>query len=447
MLAAGTGEHPRPAQRGSGAAVARPVERALGPERRARERAVVGCDERRGDDAQSLLRGGAPRDSQGGDQRDDEHRPTVGAVRPTPTRAVLRHLQDGAGAAQRTAALRGSACGGSGSSRRGRGDPAVGPCRIVIAMAGWSTRDMPDQRGAVVLVTGASSGIGLVTARELARAGARTILACRNELKARRVADDVRAAAPDADVELVALDLASLASVERCAADLAARFERIDVLVNNAGVMAPPLLRTEDGFELQFGTNHLGHFALTARLMPLLEAAEAPRVVTVASSAHRIGRMRFDDLNWERAYRKWPAYGQSKLANLLFHFELQRRAQLAGSPLLAAAAHPGYAATHLQAAGPELAGSALMVRLTDVGNRLFAQSDEQGALPTLYAATTGVPPGAYVGPDGPIEMRGSPTLVGTTAAARDRAAQERLWEASRALTGVEPVFAGAPQRV
>jgi NAD(P)-dependent dehydrogenase (short-subunit alcohol dehydrogenase family) len=157
--------------------------------------------------------------------------------------------------------------------------------------------------------------------------------------------------------------------------------------------------------------------------------------------------MRFDDLNWERAYRKWPAYGQSKLANLLFHFELQRRAQLAGSPLLAAAAHPGYAATHLQAAGPELAGSALMVRLTDVGNRLFAQSDEQGALPTLYAATTGVPPGAYVGPDGPIEMRGSPTLVGTTAAARDRAAQERLWEASRALTGVEPVFAGAPQRV
>ncbi len=312
-------------------------------------------------------------------------------------------------------------------------------------MSHWSAQDIPDQDGRVIVVTGATSGIGLITARELARAGATVLLACRNIEKAEAVAQQIRLAAAGARVETVPLDLASLASVERCSDGLHERLGHIDVLVNNAGVMAPPLRRTEDGFELQFGTNHLGHFALTAQVIDLVLAAPAPRVVTVASSAHRIGRIHFDDLNWERRYSKWPAYGQSKLANLLFTFELQRRAQASGSGLLAVAAHPGYAATHLQAAGPEMAGSDLMRRLMGVGNTLFAQSDEKGALPTLFAATMEIPPGAYVGPDGRFERQGAPTLVGTAGAARDAAVQRRLWEVSEELTGVRFAFDDVPQ--
>lgn len=310
----------------------------------------------------------------------------------------------------------------------------------------WSTSAIPDLDGRTAVVTGATSGIGLVTARELARAGARTILACRKPEKAERMAERIRLAAAGARVETIPLDLTSLASVERCADGLHGRVERLDLLVNNAGVMATPLRRTEDGFELQFGTNHLGHFALTAQVLDLLSAAPAPRVVTVASNAHKIGRMDFDDLNSERRYRRWPAYGQSKLANLLFTFELQDRARAASSPLLAVAAHPGWAATHLQAAGPEMDGSSVMVRLNELGNRLFAQDDEHGALPTLYAATQDVPPAAYVGPDGVAEMRGAPKLVGCTAAARDVAARRRLWTASEELTGVRFDF-GVPAAV
>ena len=296
-----------------------------------------------------------------------------------------------------------------------------------------------------MVVTGATSGIGLVTARELARAGATVVLACRNADKAEEVAKQIRLASAGARVETITLDLSSLASVERCADGLHERFDRIDVLVNNAGVMAPPLRRTEDGFELQFGTNHLGHFALTGQVIDLVLAAPSPRVVSVASAAHRMGKIHFDDLNWERRYSKWPAYGQSKLANLLFTFELQRRAQAAGTGLLAVAAHPGYAATHLQAAGPEMAGNGLMGRIMDVGNRLFAQSDEKGALPTIYAATMDVPPGAYVGPDGRFEVQGQPTLVGTSNAARDAQAQRRLWEVSEQLTGIRFVLEDVPQ--
>ena len=307
-------------------------------------------------------------------------------------------------------------------------------------MSQWTAKDIPAQDGSVVVVTGATSGIGLITARELARAGATVVLACRNADKAEAVAQQIRLASAGARVETIPLDLTSLASVERCADGLHERFELIDVLINNAGVMAPPLRRTEDGFELQFGTNHLGHFALTGQVIDLVLASPAPRVVTVASGAHRMGKMHFDDLNWERSYSKWPAYGQSKLANLLFTFELQRRAQAAGTGLFAVAAHPGYSATHLQAAGPEMAGSALMARLMEASNRLFAQSDEKGALPTLYAATMAIPPGAYVGPDGRFEMQGHPTLVGTTNAARDAAAQRRLWEVSEELTGIRFVL-------
>jgi len=312
-------------------------------------------------------------------------------------------------------------------------------------MSQWTVQDIPDQDGRVIVVTGATSGIGLITARELARAGATVILACRNADKAEAVAQQIRLAAAGARIETIPLDLSSLASIERCADGLHERLDHIDVLVNNAGVMAPPLRRTEDGFELQFGTNHLGHFALTGQVLDLALASSSPRVVTVASSAHRMGKMHFDDLNWERSYSKWPAYGQSKLSNLLFTFELQRRAQAAGSGLLAVAAHPGYAATHLQAAGPEMAGSDLMRRLMDVGNKLFAQSDEKGALPSIYAATMAVPPGAYVGPDGRFEMQGAPTLVGTTNAARDAAAQRRLWEVSEELTGIRFAFEDVAQ--
>ncbi len=312
-------------------------------------------------------------------------------------------------------------------------------------MSAWSTADIPDQSGRIAVVTGATSGIGLITARELARAGATVVLACRNIDKAEQVATQIRLASAGARVETVPLDLTSLASVERCSDGLHERFGHIDLLVNNAGVMAPPLRRTEDGFELQFGTNHLGHFALTGQVLDLLLAAPAPRVTVVASSAHRIGRMRWDDLNWERGYRRWPAYGQSKLSNLLFAFELQRRAQLAGSGLLVTAAHPGYAATHLQTAGPELAGATLMGRLMGAGNRVIAQSDESGALPTLYAATMDLPPGSYAGPDGPFEMRGAPTLVGTANATRDAQAQTRLWEASEQLTGIHFAFADVAQ--
>ena len=312
-------------------------------------------------------------------------------------------------------------------------------------MSPWTAEDIPALDGRTAVVTGATSGIGLITARELARAGATVLLACRNAEKAGVVAAQIRLAAAGAQVETIPLDLTSLASVERCADGLHARLGHLDLLVNNAGVMAPPLRRTQDGFELQFGTNHLGHFALTGQVLDLLLAAPAPRVTTVASSAHRIGRMRWDDLNWERSYSKWPAYGQSKLANLLFTFELQRRAHHAGSNLLATAAHPGYAATHLQAAGPEMAGSDLMVRAMSIANGILAQSDEMGALPTLYAATMDVAPGAYVGPDGPLEGRGHPKLVGTSGAARDAAAQRRLWEASEELTGIHFAFEDVAQ--
>jgi NAD(P)-dependent dehydrogenase (short-subunit alcohol dehydrogenase family) len=226
--------------------------------------------------------------------------------------------------------------------------------------------------------------------------------------------------------------------VARAADDIAGRVERLDVLLNNAGVMALPLGRTAQGFEMQFGTNHLGHFALTGRLLPKLLAAEAPRVVTVASQAHRMGRIRFDDLNWERGrYSKWLAYGQSKLANLLFTLELDRRAASAGTELLAAAAHPGYASTHLSAAGPEMSGNRVMLQATKLSDRLFGQSDAMGALPQLYAATMpDVTGGDYWGPDGPFESRGHPARVDRTKRALDSQDALKLWGRSEELTDV-----------
>jgi NAD(P)-dependent dehydrogenase (short-subunit alcohol dehydrogenase family) len=305
-------------------------------------------------------------------------------------------------------------------------------------MGGWTAADIPNQAGRTVLVTGASSGLGLRSAEALARAGATVLLGCRNPEKGAAARDQVAAGATGPAPVLVALDLADLDSVRSCTRDLTETVDRLDVLMNNAGVMAIPRTLSAQGFEAQFATNHLGHFALTAQLLPLLRRADAARVVTTSSTAHRMGRMRWDDLNWERSYSKWRAYGQSKLANLLFTFELDRRARAAGPGLLAAAAHPGYAATHLQAVGPEQSGSNFMLRATAAGNRMFAQTDEMGALPQLYAATMpDVRGGDYFGPDGLFQQRGHPKRVGTSKAARNEADARRLWETSEQLTGVE----------
>lgn len=304
-------------------------------------------------------------------------------------------------------------------------------------MTSWTAADIPDQKGRTVLITGANSGLGLRSAEALARAGAQVLLACRNPKKAAAALEAVEACATTRAPSVIALDLADLSSVEAAVDAVADRVDRLDVLMNNAGVMAIPLRRTADDFEMQFGTNHLGHFALTGRLLSLLLAAEHPRVVSTSSQAHRIGKMRWDDLHWRNRYSKWTAYGQSKLANLLFAFDLDRRAKSEGTALVSAAAHPGYASTQLQSAGPEMAGSPLMERAMDLGNRLVAQSDAEGALPQLYAATMPEAKGGeYYGPNGPFEMRGSPKKVGCTGAARDVSAARRLWEISEQATGV-----------
>lgn len=280
---------------------------------------------------------------------------------------------------------------------------------------------MADQSGRRVVVTGANSGIGLAAATELARHGAEVTLAVRDEAKGRRVASGM-----PGRVEVRRLDLADLSSVRAFAE---AWDGSLDVLVDNAGVMATPRGRTVDGFELQFGTNHLGHFALTNLLLAKL----TDRVVVVSSLAHGGGRIDLDDLNWDRRrYRAWRAYAQSKLANLLFVWELQRKLEQAGSPLLALAAHPGYAATELQTR----TGSPIYNLASHALNHLVAQSAEDGALPTLFAATEDLPGRTYVGPGGFMEIRGAPRLVGRSGAASDDAVAERLWDASEQLTGV-----------
>ena len=292
----------------------------------------------------------------------------------------------------------------------------------------WTVADMPAQDGRIAVVTGATSGLGYHTARALAGAGAEVVLAVRDTERGERVREEVGAAA------VVRLDLADQASVRAAAEELLARRPRIDLLVNNAGVMALPKRTTSDGFELQMATNHFGPFALTGLL---LEALGSARVVTVSSGAHRGGRIDFDDLNSERSYHRWRVYSQTKLANLLFMFELGRRAAAAGLELVSVAAHPGLARTNLQAAGPQMEGSRMRELIIVGGTRLLGQSDADGALPSLYAATMpDLPSGTYVGPDGIFEGRGKPKLVSASKAAHDEAAARRLWEVSEELTGV-----------
>lgn len=302
---------------------------------------------------------------------------------------------------------------------------------------GWSAADIGELSGRRAVVTGANAGLGFQTARELARHGADVVLACRDgergEAARRRIAEE----APPGRVSVVRLDLADLASVRTCAATVLADGEGVDLLVNNAGVMAIPLQRTVDGFEMQFGTNHLGHFALTGLLLTALLSRPGARVVTVSSNAHRIGRIRFANLDASRGYHRWLAYGQSKLANLLFTAELHRRAAVSGVDLVALAAHPGYAATNLALVGPQLSGRQLTGRVLAWANHAIAQDEAAGALPLLYAATApGLSGGLYFGPGGLLELRGSPVLVHPSRRARDLATARRLWQESEALTGV-----------
>lgn len=301
----------------------------------------------------------------------------------------------------------------------------------------WTAESIPDLSGKTMVVTGANSGIGREAALQLARKGARVVLACRDRQRAEDAAVSIRRSAANAQVEVMEIDLANLGSVRAFADAYRARHPRLDVLCNNAGVMALPYRKTSDGFEMQIGTNHLGHFALTGLLLDRLLETPGARVVTVSSGAHRAGRLRFDDLHWERGYRKWLAYAQSKLANLLFAYELQRRLDAARAAAISVACHPGYAATNLQVAGPRMAGSSLQERVMLVANRLFSQSAEMGALPTLYAAThPSVRGGDYIGPDGFGELWGHPRKVSSNRRSRDPESARRLWELSERLTGV-----------
>jgi NAD(P)-dependent dehydrogenase (short-subunit alcohol dehydrogenase family) len=292
----------------------------------------------------------------------------------------------------------------------------------------WTADDIPNQDGKIALVTGANSGLGFEDARALAGKGATVIMACRCVDKGEAAARQIRGDYPAAAVDVMALDLASLESVRRFAGEFARRHATLQLLINNAGVMALPDRReTADGFEMQFGTNHLGHFALTGLLMPLIACTPGARVVSVSSMAHRLGRINFDDLNATRSYRRWTAYGQSKLANLLFIYELQRRFEAAGVDAAAVAAHPGWSSTHLQQHSGFF--SAL--------NPVLAQKPHMGALPTLYAATAaGVSGGEYYGPDGLFGMRGYPVRAGSSRRSYDRTVAARLWSVSEELTGV-----------
>lgn len=303
----------------------------------------------------------------------------------------------------------------------------------------WSEADIPDLTGRSAIVTGANSGLGFETARALAQHNAAVTLAVRDHVRGAEAVARIKAKNPTADVTVEELDLSDLASIRAFTDSWSNDHpEGLSLLINNAGVMATPQRQTVDGFELQFGTNHLGHFALTGLLMPALVAVPRARVVTVSSQAHRMGKMNFANLNAHSGYRAWGAYGQSKLANLLFTSELQRRVDQLGIALLALAAHPGFAATNLQSAGPAMRGRSLQARLTSGLSGLVAQSAAMGALPTLFAATApDIPGNSYIGPGGFGEQRGHPKFVGRSAAASQADDARQLWDVSEELTGVQ----------
>lgn len=311
--------------------------------------------------------------------------------------------------------------------------------------SGWTVKDIPSQQGRTVIVTGANSGLGYFTTLELARAGASVTMAVRSVAKGESARKDILAVVPDASLSVVELDVASLSSVHSFAADWQKKnTEGLDLLINNAGVMAIPRRTTVDGFEMQFGTNHLGHFALTGQLSPSLIKRPGSRVVNVSSTAHRAGKMDWDDLMGEKNYSPWRRYGQSKLANLLFTSELNSRLAAAGLEVKAMAAHPGYAATNLASVAPDMKGTradGLERRLMDWGARTIAQPAEWGALPTLYAATVADLPGnSFIGPDGFGGQTGYPKIAQRNKRAHNTEDARRLWSVSEELTGVWPAL-------
>jgi NAD(P)-dependent dehydrogenase (short-subunit alcohol dehydrogenase family) len=303
-------------------------------------------------------------------------------------------------------------------------------------MTGWTTADIPSQNGRTAVITGATGGLGYETALALAGAGAVVVLTGRNDAKGRHAIEQIRGRFPDARISYETLDLASLASVADFAARFAAAHAALDLLINNAGVMALPKRQaTADGFEMQFGTNYLGHYALTAHLLALLRRGDQPRVVNVSSLTHRWGAINFDDLQSQRSYAPAKAYSQSKLAMLMFALELQRRSDAAGWGLMSNAAHPGYARTDLIANGPGARG--LLWQINKLLRPYISQSAAEGALPTLFAATSPEAKAAgYYGPNGFYELKGPPVPAKIMPQAEDAAAAARLWDVSAALTGV-----------
>ena len=313
----------------------------------------------------------------------------------------------------------------------------------------WTAEDLPDLHGRTMLVTGATSGLGEASAIALATRGAHVVLATRSTERTAAVMDRIHHRVPAASMEHLLVDLADLQSIRQAAHSLAEHHDSLDTFIANAGIMAPPLQRTVDGFELQMGVNHLGHFALLGHLLPLLLAAEEPRVVVVSSINHRMARLRVDDLHLEHTrYHRWVAYANSKLANLLHVLELQRRADAAGSALTAVAAHPGYTDTSLQGTGPTMQGGITGVVTGAgalLGNAVLAQPVARGVLPQLYAATAPALPGAsYWGPDGPLEVRGYPAPASRSAQAEDANLAAELWRVSEASTDVTYEFRSAP---
>jgi len=292
----------------------------------------------------------------------------------------------------------------------------------------WDSNNVPDQKERVAIVTGSSSGIGYETAHVLASKNATVIIAVRNLEKGNAAADKIRSEHKNADVKVMELDLANLESVRNFGSVFKGNYIRLDLLINNAGVMMPPYSKTADGFELQFGTNHFGHFTLTGLLIDLILKTENSRIVNVSSAAHKSGKIDFSDLNWEkRKYKKMQSYGDSKIANLYFSYELQRRLNRAGSNTIAVASHPGWTATELQR----------HVGFVNFLNRFFAQDIEMGALPTLYAATAlDVKSGDYYGPSGWQEMKGYPKKIGSNELSHDTEIAEKLWAVSEEITGI-----------
>jgi NAD(P)-dependent dehydrogenase (short-subunit alcohol dehydrogenase family) len=309
---------------------------------------------------------------------------------------------------------------------------------------GWTENDIPDLAGRIFIVTGGNSGIGYEAARALALKGGHVVLACRSREKGEAAAARIRSLHPRAEVHVSELDVASLVSVRAFAERFLREHGRLDVLVNNAGVMAIPRRETVDGFEMQIGTNHLGHFALTGLLLARIFESAPSRVVTVSSMQHaygQFGALDAADLRFEHGYTKWGAYQRSKLANLYFAYELQRRLEIDHPGVMSIACHPGYAATNLQAMGPAMTGSSVEAAVMAVGNKLFAQSARSGALPTLYAALAeGLRGGEFIGPTGPMALWGAPVSQKSNRLSRDLYAAKKLWETSEELTGVTYSF-------